>query len=72
LTGKSFKSRFFRFLARKRGREGEGKREGERERGREGEGERGREGEGKRARSEKARILTCYAFKTCLLLALNF
>jgi hypothetical protein len=37
LTGKSFKSRFFRFLARKRGREGEGEREGERERGREGE-----------------------------------
>jgi hypothetical protein len=31
LTGKSFKSRFFRFLARKRGRGGEG----ERERGRE-------------------------------------
>jgi hypothetical protein len=29
LTGKSFKSRFFRFLARKRGKEGE------RERGRE-------------------------------------
>jgi len=35
LTGESFKSRFFRFLARERGRE----------RGRGGEGERGREGE---------------------------
>jgi hypothetical protein len=41
-------------------------REGERERGRE------REREGERAIREKARISTCYAFKTCLLLALNF
>ncbi len=49
--------------------------EGERERGREGEREREGEGEsgrGDRGRSEKARISTCYAFKTCLLLALNF
>jgi len=47
-------------------REGEGERGEERERGREGEGE------GKRAIREKARISTCYAFKTCLWLALNF
>jgi len=40
-----------------------------RESGREGEGESGR---GERAIREKARISTCYAFKTCLLLALNF
>jgi hypothetical protein len=45
LTGKSFKSRFFRFRARKRGREGEG------ERGREGERERGREGESQKRKS---------------------
>jgi hypothetical protein len=51
------------------------KSEGERERGREGEREREGEGEsvrGERAIREKARISTCYAFKTCLLLALNF
>jgi hypothetical protein len=36
------------------------------------EGEMGREGEGPRERKEEARISTCYAFKTCLLLALNF
>ena len=32
----------------------------------------GREGEDPRERKEEARISTCYAFKTCLLLALNF
>jgi len=36
------------------------------------EGEMGREGEGQRERKEEAGISTCYAFKTCLLLALNF
>jgi len=51
------------------------RRQGERESGREGEREREGEGEsgrGERAIREKARISTCYAFKTCLLLALNF
>jgi len=32
----------------------------------------GREGEEPRERNEEGRISTCYAFKTCLLLALNF
>ena len=49
--------------------EGDGERGGEWERGRAGEGESGR---GESAIREKARISTCYGFKTCLLLALNF
>jgi hypothetical protein len=49
----------------------EGERERGREREREGEGEE-ESGRGERAIPEKARISTCYAFKTCLLLALNF
>jgi hypothetical protein len=36
------------------------------------EGEMGREAEGARERKEEAQISTCYPFKTCLLLALNF
>jgi len=36
------------------------------------ERERSRWGERERGRKEEARISTCYAFKTCLLLALNF
>jgi len=49
--------------------EGERETGREREREREGEGESGR---GETAIREKVRISTCYAFKTCLLLALNF